>query len=371
MRKLFVLLCIVIVSLVFSDVQEARAVELVYKDINGNWVSLDPAANPKHDEATPHAIIYYPDTDNVAFTVTYADYGTGFGFYDATEGAKRRARVEDALTYIASVIAGENGSADLYFNASINQPANPMLASCGALFSYIPGDYHEYLNGCLYDHIKTGIDPVPGYSDAYATVNFGYTWYAEPAAPSSADRDLLSVMVHEFTHALGYTSVIASNGLSEISGTNPGVFTIFDSWLANGNGQMFCTDSGGLFGDETEFIGTPSTDLLGLNNGVRFRGTNATAAYGGSFPPIYAPSTWEDGSSITHWSYAVPSTAVMLPSYSGGNKRTYLDFEIKTLQDIGYDLGMSPSTPATGPIGLTLLLGAIGIFIGLAGRKRG
>ena len=91
------------------------------------------------------------------------------------------------------------------------------------------------------------------------------------------------------THTLGYLTALDSTGNSELSGGNPGVYTVFDSLRARGDGTS-------LFGAGGTFTGT-AADLV--SEDVFFTGTNASLAYGGPVP-IYAPSTFAAGSSIGH-----------------------------------------------------------------------
>lgn len=352
----------------------------VYKDFFGNYVEFDPVEDWGYNPDKPHDVVYYGSTDNPAFSVTYQDVvlGNGFGFDDPTQGANRRARVVDALNYIAGTLAGETGPAHLHFQESYNLPTNPTLASCGAFYWQSPFGFQ---GGFMYDHITTGIDPSPTNPDAVGSVNFGHNWYAGTGTPGGSQYDLQSVMLHEITHGLGYASLVEyGTGYSVISGGNPGVFSNFDYYLQNGNGAaLFSTANGATF------IGNPVNDLLGMNNGVRFSGPEATADYG-PHPPIYAPNPWEDGSSISHWALTVPNAAVMRPFYSPGEvKRVYVNFEIGCLEDIGYDIGSTPDTPtpgptptpdpwadvpATGPIGIAMLIGLVSLLIGFTGRKR-
>lgn len=362
MKNFWICTLFLLISASVCCLSNALAADAVYKDIYGNWVCFDPIANPGYDESNPNDIVYYPETDNPAFGVTYQDVinGTGFGFDDPAQGAARRARVVDALNYIAGVIHGENGSADIHFGLSLNNPGSPVLASCGAYYWTSPNGFQ---GGFVFDHITTGVDPYAGNPDAQGTFNFGYSWYSGTSSPGG-QYDMLSVLVHELTHALGYSSLLESDGTSSMSGGNPGVFSYFDDWLANGNGMYFFSTAGGA-----TFVGNPATDLLGFNNGVRFRGPEATSVYG-SYPPIYAPSTWSDGSSVTHWADSVPADAIMRWSYTAGEvRRTYLDFEIAALEDLGYDLGTTSDVPATGPAGIAILLGIITICIIITSRK--
>ncbi|MCD4652850.1 hypothetical protein K8T06_02835 [bacterium] len=339
------------------------AAEPVHRNIDGEWVPFDFLANPGYDETKPDDVVYYPGTDNPAFAVTYQDVmnSNGIGFDHSSYGSDRRARVVDSLTYIAGVISGETNSADIHFNVS-QTDGSGALASCG---TYYWGT-NAFQGGFVFDHIKTGVDPYAG-PDASATVDFGWNWYAGTGTPGGAQFDLLSVMIHEMTHALGFCSLIAyPTGFSEITGTNPGAYSYYDLNLENGYHEAFCDYTGGA-----SFI-RGSSDLTGVNGGVYFMGPAAGSVWGTGDPPIYAPFTWENGSSISHWALTTPIGTIMRPSITNGQtKRVYEDFEIGSLSDIGYDIGSVPTDlPATGPIGIAALLGVLGMLMGVSRKRR-
>ncbi len=365
------LLCVFLLACALVIVPAVHGAEFLYRDIYGNFVEFDPVKNWGYDAKNPHSVVYYPGTDSPAFQVTYQDVedGSGIGFDDPTQGANRRARVDDALTYIAGVLGGGLGAPRVLFESSINDPGDNVLAYCGTSYRTSPPGFQ---GGLMYEYITTGIDPT-SQPHGVATVNFGHNWYAGTGSPGPFQYDLMSVMIHEVTHALGFASLVVNN--TGASGIGARIYSIFDSFLVNGNNEA-------LFNSQAYFIGT-TNDLLGQNGGIKFTGPEATAEYGIN-PPIYAPNPWEPGSSISHWATSV-SNAVMLPFYSYGQvRRVYLPFEIACLEDLGYDLGGAPpdtpvptetpepeiETPTTSPFGIAILVGLFTLLVGVTGKKR-
>jgi hypothetical protein len=356
--------------------------EPVYKDIHGNWVTFDHEVNWGYDPDRPHLVVKHPYLDSgVTFNVTFQDVadGNNFGFDCPVDGATRQARVWDALAYLTTVLAGESGQADIHFPESVDIPG-AYLAVGGSLYPVSPNGFY---NGAVFEYITTGTKMFPGYPDGYVTFNFNYDYYAGTGTPGASQFDFWSIVLHEVTHALGFASLVSSDGLSDVSGGNPGVFTNFDFYLANGNGfDLFSTANGATF------VGT-TTDLLGGNNGVVFTGAEAVSEYGADVP-IYAPNPWEDGSSISHWALSVPSAAVMQPFFGYQEvKREYPDFELASLADIGYDIDSEPDpptptpggpptptpeptidVPATGPMGIGLLIALISLMLGFTGKRK-
>ena len=64
----------------------------------------------------------------------------------------------------------------------------------------------------------------------------------------------------------------------------------------------------------------------------------------GSYPPIYAPSGWQPGSSISHWKPDIVGGAVMVPAiFYGSTVRSYAPVEYAALRDLGYGQAGEPS----------------------------
>jgi hypothetical protein len=315
-----------VLGLVFIA-HSAFAETRVFLDSSGNKSVVDTTAPPAW------ASIKAPPTKqltatSILFNVTYQDLGTGSGFYDPVLGQARRDTVDLAIEYIDSIL-NESGTCDIVFLESLNSGTGGPLATAGTFFAVTPG----FTNGDAFEHITTGVDPSPGTADIFVTVDFGYPWNTGTSSPSPGQFDLLSVLTHELTHGLGFLSLSTSTGTSEIAS---GVFSFWDRELETGNGRDLWDDA------TAAFLGIPP-DLTGNDNGVVFVGTNATVNYG-STPPVYAPPTFNSGSSLSHWDPAVPGRAIMEPStLPGVTFREYLIVEIGALSDIGYANAAQPS----------------------------
>jgi len=307
--------------------QSGFAETRVFLDSSGNTFTIDTTAPPAWASVTAPPTKQLTAT-SVDFNITYLDQGTGSGFYDPVLGQARRDTVDLALEYIDSIL-NESGRCDIIFQTSLNVGTGAPLATAGTFFATTPG----FTNGDAFEHITTGSDPSPSTADIFVTVDFGYNWNTGTSPPSLFEFDLLSVLIHELTHGLGFLSLSTSTGTSEIA---TGVFSFWDRELDTGNGRDLWHDS------TAAFLGIP-TDLTGNDNGIVFVGTYATSSYG-STPPVYAPSTFSSGSSLSHWDPGVPGRAVMEPSTpTGVTFRQYLIVEIGALRDIGYANAAQPS----------------------------
>lgn len=300
-------------------VPAANAVELVYVGSHGTRIVID-SEDPAFHRVSPQA-----SKVQSVFNVTYLDVenNTNNGFDDTSQGAARRDMAEVALEYVVSVL-NVTGECDVVFEES-QTGGNGALAEAGTYFATGPAGF---TNGEAFKRLVGGGDTYPALEEIYATVDFGYNWNASEADPAGNEYDLLSVLIHEISHGLGFTSLAGQNGASDIA---TGVYTYWDSFLETGNGTALFVESGGI----PTYMGT-GTSLVGADGGVVFTGTQAVLNFGGD-APIYAPGSWNDGSSISHWNSGIDGGAIMEPSTGTGDMlRVYAPVEIGALIDIGY-----------------------------------
>ncbi len=335
-----VLFALVGIGLVFSPVSQGETV-VFYAPHAGPPVSFDSESVPAEFQkipGPPHAVATGgPEkAGNITFNLTFADVtaANGIGFDDAALGATRRATAQTVANYLNSVLNVNSGaSVDIDFLVS-QTDGSSFLASAGTFWFTSPDQYNS---GFAWTHITTGTDPFGGTPDIQVTVDFGYTWNNDFSAPGGGEYDLASVLLHEFTHGLGFTALSDSSGNSTISGGSPGVFTPLTNGLLRGTGSV------DLWNASFAFVGA-AADLI--SNDVFFTGTNATAANGAVNPKIYAPGTFASGSSLSHWDTPTFPTAVMRHSTAAGvTTRQYSAVDIGGLQDIGYASAADPGAP--------------------------
>jgi hypothetical protein len=118
---------------------------------------------------------------------------------------------------------------------------------------------------------------------------FGRWYYKLDQNPGPDEIDFVTVVLHEIGHGLGFASAFRSDGSLRPGFGKPSVFDTF----------LF-TNKGHCLTDATVHA-RPSALLAGVLQGgrgaVRFhRGLGVAARHAS----IYAPSPWEQGSSITH-----------------------------------------------------------------------
>ena len=266
------------------------------------------------------------------FIIVYGDL-PGFGFNDFTEGADRRARLEETLGYVGDTL-NFSGTLDIFVDESLNDPFTGLLAQAGPDIN----PSLEYTNGEAFERLATGIDTFPGTAEIYIRFNFGHPWYAGTGQTPVNQFDLVAVLLHEVTHALGFLDLADPNGVSFLG--PGGTLSVFDQFLIRG------TDGEPLFGGAPPGLLLDPTTLT--SNNVAFDGEGAIDGYSqGVDPPIYAPNPYQGGSSISHWDtntiLAVLGSAVMTHAVaSGPADREYTALDLGAMGDIGYDTTPRP-----------------------------
>jgi hypothetical protein len=301
-------------------------------------------------------VVGHADRDcsaGITWNLTYNDVAnhTGFGFDDPTQGAARMATVTAVTNYISSVINAD-GTIDLVVENSLNE-GSATLAFAGPLYFPSP---NGFANGLVFDHATTGVDPAAGFEDGQATFDFGNNFNSTLAAPAPDQFDLFSITLHEFTHALGFASLVTQDGISAISHGDPGVYSVFDSLLIRGS------TGASLFAAGGDFVGTMS-DLV--SDDVFFDGPNARAANGGNAVQVFAPNPYEDGSSISH--LQLPDVVMQFSIAPGVTRRQYSPQDLGILADIGYSIVQPASVPEPSSL---VLLTLVGLSYGIGKRRR-
>ncbi|HOL21113.1 MAG TPA: hypothetical protein PK813_12840 [Candidatus Hydrogenedens sp.] len=284
--------------------------------------------------------------NGVTFNITYQDVNTGFN--DPVLGPQRKQVLLNALSYVADVLNVSDGRLDI--NVSSVVLAGQFLANAGPIVVWTLPLTPGINNGCAYQHLLNGsVDPNgPSYPDMQLTVNWNYNYYLGTGNPAYNQFDLLSVLIHEITHGIGFLASIAYNdsecGGDRVDGTGwtgsqPDIYTSMDTFLITGNNNYFVNTSYYYVGQGYYFTGG--------DNGVYLNAPSTISVYG-SRPRIYAPSTFQCGSSISHWNNL---GGVMDPSIGPGTlKREYLPFEVAFLRDIGYVNASLPAQEGEGNV---------------------
>jgi hypothetical protein len=155
-------------------------------------------------------------------------------------------------------------------------------------------------------------DIFPGSPDIHASFSNSFSWYygTDGNAPGGT-YDFVSVVLHELGHGLGFVGSMTHNGSSGSSGFN-GFPVIYDRFTENGSGQPLLG-----FASPSASLGAQLT-----SNNLFFDGPHARAANGGAAPRLYAPPSWQQGSSYSHLNEATYGVgnpnSLMTPALSSG-----------------------------------------------------
>jgi hypothetical protein len=134
-----------------------------------------------------------------------------------------------------------------------------------------------------------------GDADIEASFNSTTSWYFGTNGSTPAGQtDLVTVVLHEIAHGLGFTdtySVSGANGSVGLANGGQAVPFTFDLFVENGANKNFFTQ-----------VASPSTEMKTLlsTNSVFFDGPMARGGNGGDVAKLYAPSPFDNGSSISH-----------------------------------------------------------------------
>ena len=291
------------------------------------------------------------------FQVDFEDVilDNGIGFDDPTPvnhsvlgattwGEVRQRTVCEVFRYIGSLI-NVQGVPDIIIRESWDRN-DGILGAASPFFS----TNESFSSGTLFNHLMTGADPTPdaGDYDAFIRFNFYYDWNSDWSQPSGSRFDLYSLTLHEITHALGFLSLIGSNGSSRIDGA----YSHYDLRVHDGSGRQLINPSSGTF--------TGSAVAL-VSNQLAFQ----TARCSGE-NPVYSPPFYQSGSSLSHFDkFRSGIDYVMHPSTSGGDKREYTVPELQTLCELGYRLkgGLCGNCAPQGVPDFATTISGIGVCI--------
>lgn len=190
---------------------------------------------------------------------------------------------------------------------------NTILANTG-VSTYIGGSFINARNPYVYYPVALA-EKIAGKSfngssdgDVIMNVNSKVSWYTGTDGNPGILYDLVTVVLHELCHGIGFTDSFSVSGTTGGYGLN-GIPLIYDSFVEDVTGH-YLTD--------TIYYSNGSTTLYTAltGGGIYIKGKVLT-----NRARLYAPSTWDSGSSISHLNentYNGSSDALMTPFISKG-----------------------------------------------------
>jgi hypothetical protein len=286
--------------------------------VNGNISSsIQGIAETMNTFVAPPANFDFGGERDVVISVTYNGFTTA---------------AQIAFQYAVDIWASQlTSNVPILIDATWSDLPGNTLGSAGAEgfwynFADAPNT-NTYYPSALADKIA-GYDLDPGYPDVVANFDSGTDWYfGTDGNPSFNEFDFVSVVLHELGHGLGVQGSADKIGSSGSLGL--GTFSypiIYDVYVENGSGLAITS-----FTNPSSTLGTQLT-----GNSLYWNGANALAGNAGISPRMYAPSSWEPGSSYSHLNES---------TYSEGNANSLMTPQI----------GYSEAIHSPGPIILGLM----------------
>ncbi len=200
-----------------------------------------------------------------------------------------------------------------------------------------------------------GSDLGAGNFDIEASFNstFGDWYLGTDGAPPAGKWDLMSVVLHELGHGLGFLGSptvddgvfeamvnpvecdgVAGHGCWQLGATFPVIFDLF----TEDNLGIAIRDSG-VFPNNSIALGNV---LTGMD--VFFDGAAATAGNGGSPAELYAPGTWNPGSSFSHLDetvFAAGNRSSLMTPFLGSAEAIHDPGPVTLgiFEDVGWEVG--------------------------------
>jgi hypothetical protein len=190
------------------------------------------------------------------------------------------------------------------------------------------------------DHITATFNSAIG-----TTCQFPRTWYyGLDAAPPGSQIDLVSVVLHELGHGLGFLTFVELATGKKLKGAD-------DAYMRNledhANGKIYPDMT-----DAERLAASKSTgNLHWVGPQVRAASAVLTSGRVGDHVQMFAPDPQQPGSSVSHFDTALTPTEVLEPVYTGPRHTPGLALPL--FQDIGWSarsaisLGLSLNRHAT------------------------
>ena len=137
-----------------------------------------------------------------------------------------------------------------------------------------------------------------GFGSVDITASFSSTfnfYFGTDGNPPGGQHDFVSVVLHELGHGLGFAGLASSDGTTgSIRSGGASLPSVYDLTIENGSGESLLDTA--IFTDPSVELHAQFTSEDLFNNAPISTGQN-----GGVIPKIFAPSTWNGGSSYSHW----------------------------------------------------------------------
>ncbi|MBA4321552.1 MAG: hypothetical protein C0408_01920, partial [Odoribacter sp.] len=210
--------------------------------------------------------------------------------------SEARAAMEYAISILSSLLPQ---NVTISVKATWIQMKEPGILGSSGVGVYFKGSFFDAINPDVYYPVALA-EKIAGKGlngaaepDIQITFNSKINWYTGTDGNTSADKyDLVTVVIHEMLHGLGFNDTMNSNDTIGWYGFNS-VPDIFDTFVENSSGRKLI---------DTKYFVNYSADLHSQLTGdqIFFNGPLLSNFTSGIRAKLYAPLKWAPGSSISH-----------------------------------------------------------------------
>ncbi|MEM9303924.1 MAG: proprotein convertase P-domain-containing protein, partial [Pseudomonadota bacterium] len=282
----------------------------------------------------------------LTFTFEYRDVNVGFN--DPAQGAIRRQALEETAALLSGLFPGLTANITLEVDGS--ETRDGTLAAAGSRLR--PDCIIGFGDRGIVGVKALGGEDINGATaDGTVTVNFeDVIWDFDDTIDIPNAFDFKSTMLHELLHAMGFANSLVEADGRDSCGRRPpsqGGFRPFDDFLGD-TSQDVISASGVVDAARWARIRVGGTGSAG----TLWRGDNARALNNGDPVPMYSPTSFSQGSSISHVDTDFYTQQEILMEHAttpGPGARTLTGIEVGILRDIGFtSVGTSGGGGGTG-----------------------
>jgi hypothetical protein len=177
----------------------------------------------------------------------------------------------------------------------------------------------------------------------------GTTFYLGlDAHPVGVQIDMLTVVLHELSHGLGFLSFTDFTTGAELNGLPDAFLRDIQEVGATPTSLLAMTNQQRV----AAALSDPDLDWSGAN--VQAAASTLSAGLISGHVRLYAPPTFAQGSSVSHYSTALTPNELMEPIYTAPNRNLTLTRDL--LHDIGWPLPVVAASVPGLPLGARVLL---------------
>lgn len=309
-------------------------------------------------------------TANAAGIVIVNGDGAGEGFNDTTSvsavggnsattlGAQRLAVFNQAAAILnATFDVQQTVQVNAQFNTLSCTTYSATLGSAGPANYYLPydsgtGTYQMIADALANQLYATDVETSMVEISAQFNSNLGntgcldgYGWYLGFDAPTGTLNSLLSVVLHELMHGMGFLSLLNPDGSSAaIFNGNP-IFDPYTKQLYDNSQSAKLTD---LSQSQRAAAEINNSNLVWNGSAANTYVGNYSSGVNNNRMQMYAPSSYISGSSVSHFDTALTPNEIMEPNYTEFLNDAGL--AKYALADIGWTLLAANQAPVMGSI---------------------